>query len=54
MQEIVFKMGYLERRSSKTLQGLTLFFISKPISFNEQDHKKQKGSETSEQSLIRL
>ena len=54
MQEIVFKMEYLERRSSKTLQGLTLFFISKPISFNEQDHEKQKGSETSEQSLIRL
>ena len=37
----------------KALQNLTLFFLSNPISFNEQDHEKQKGPETSDQSLIR-
>ena len=42
MQEIVFKMGYF------------LFFLLNPISFNEQDHEKQKGPGTSDQSLIRL
>ena len=42
MQEIVFKMGYF------------LFFLLNPISFNEQDHEKQKRPETSDQSLIIL
>ena len=38
----------------KALKKLTLFFLSNPISFNEQDHEKQKGPEASDQSLIRL
>ena len=28
-----------------TLQQLTLFYLLSPISFDEQDHQKQKGPE---------
>ena len=48
MQEIVLKLRYFGRGLSKSLKKMN------PISFNEQDHEKQKESETSDQSLIRL
>ena len=51
MQEIVLKIRYFERGLSKSLKKKTK---KKTISFNEQDHEKQKESETSDQSLIRL
>ena len=38
----------------KALKNLTLFFLSKPISFNGQSYEKQKGPGTSDQSLFRL
>ena len=38
----------------KALKKLTLFFLSNPVSFNGQNYQKQKGSETSYQSLFRL
>ena len=38
----------------KTLKRLTLFFLSNPVPFNEQDYQKQKGLVTSDQSLFRL
>ena len=38
----------------KALKKLTLVFLSKPVPFNEQNYQKQKGSETSDQSLLRL
>ena len=54
MQEIVLKIRYFERGLSKSHKKLTLIFLSNPISFNEQDHEKQKEPETNDQSLIRL
>ena len=50
MQEIVSKRRYFERGLSKSFKKNLI----NPISFNEQDHEKQKESETSNQSLIRL
>ena len=44
MQQIVLKINF----------KLTLLFLSNPIPFNDQDHEKQKGPGTSDQSLIRL
>ena len=44
----------MEEDYQKTLKKLTLFFISNPVPFNGQSHQKQKGSETSDQSLFRL
>ena len=38
----------------KALKKLTLFFLSNPVFFNGQNYQKQKGSGTSDQSLIRL
>ena len=38
----------------KTLKRLTLFILSNPVPFNEQDYQKQKGLVTSDQSLFRL
>ena len=46
MQEIVLEIRYFERGLSKSLKKKM-----NPISFNEQDHEKQKESETSDQSL---
>ena len=54
MQEIVLTIRYFERGLSKSHKKLTLIFLSNPISFNEQDHEKQKEPETNDQSLIRL
>ena len=38
----------------KALKKLTLVFLSNPVPFNGQNYQKQKGSETSDQSLLRL
>ena len=37
----------------EALKKLSLFFLSNPALFNGQSYKKQKGSETSHQSLFR-
>ena len=54
MQGILLRKGTLKEDYQKALSKLTLFFLWNIILFNEQDHEKQKGSETSDQSLIRL
>ena len=38
----------------KALKKLTLFFLLNPVPFNGQSYQKQKGPETSNQSLFRL
>ena len=38
----------------KPLKKLTLFFLSNPVPFNGQSHKKQKGLGSSDQSLFWL
>ena len=43
MQETVFKIRYFERRLSKRLKKLTLFFLLKPVPFNGEYYEKQKG-----------
>ena len=49
MQEILLKITYFERRSSKNLKKLNLFFLLNPVPFNEQYYEKEKGTETSDQ-----
>ena len=43
MQEILLIIRYFERGLSKSLKKLTLFFLSNPVPFSEQDYGKQKG-----------
>ena len=38
----------------KALKKSTLFFLPNPVPFNGQSYQKQKGPETSDQSLFRL
>ena len=38
----------------KDFKKSTLFFLSNPVPFHGQSYQKQKGSETSDQSLFRL
>ena len=38
----------------KPFKKLTLFFLLNPVHFNGQSYKKQKGLQTSDQSLFRL
>ena len=38
----------------EALKKLTLFFNSNPVPFDGQNCQKQKGSRTSDQSLLRL
>ena len=54
MQEVLFKIRYFERGLSKSLEKSTLFSLSNPVPFNGENYQKQKGSETSNQSLFRL
>ena len=54
MQEILLKIRYFERRSSKSLKKLSLFFLLNPVPFNEQYYEKEKGPETSDQQFFRL
>ena len=51
MQELK-KTRHFERRLSKRLKKLTLFFLLKPVPFNEQDYEKQKGPGTSDQLTL--
>ena len=53
MQEILLKIQYFGRLS-KSLKKLTLFFLPNPFPFNGQSFQKEKGPETSDQSLFRL
>ena len=52
MQEINLKIQYLKEDYQKALQKLILFFLLNPFPFNGQDYEKQKGPETSGQSLL--
>ena len=54
MQEFCFKIRYFERGLSKSLERVTLFFLSNPVPFNGHNYQKQKRSGTSDQSLFRL
>ena len=54
MQEILLKIGYLERRLSKSLKNIKYICFSNPVHFYEQDYEKQKGPGTSDQSLFSL
>ena len=38
----------------KALKKSTLFFLQNPVPFNGQSYQKEKGPETSDQSLFRL
>ena len=38
----------------KAFKKLTLFFLSNPVPFNEQNYQKQKESGTSDKSVFRL
>ena len=38
----------------KALKKVTSFFLLNPVPFNRQNNQKQKGSGTSDQSLLRL
>ena len=49
MQENVLKIRYIQKGLSKNLKKVKLFFFSKPIPFDEQDHEKHKEPETSDQ-----
>ena len=52
--KILLKIRYFQRRLSKSLKKLTLFFLLNPVPFNGQNYQKQKGPGTSEQSLFKL
>ena len=54
MQEIILKVKYFERRLSKTLKKVILFFLSNSVPFNRQNYQKQKGPEIRDQLLFRL
>ena len=54
MQEILLKTRYFERDYQKPSKKLILFFLSNPHPFNRQCYQKQKGPETSNQSLFRV
>ena len=54
MQEILLKIRYFERGLSKSLKKVNFIFLSNPVPFNGQSYQKQKGPETSDQSLFRL
>ena len=54
MQEILLKIRYFERGSSKSLKKAKFFFLSNPVPFNGQNYQKQKGPGTSDQLLFRL
>ena len=52
--QILLKTKYFERGLSKTLEKLTLSFLSNSVSINEQRYQKHKEPGTREQSLFRL
>ena len=52
MQEIL--KDILKEDYQKASKKVTSFFLSNPVLFNRQNNQKQKGPETSDQSLFRL
>ena len=54
MQEIILKLDILKKDYENTFKKSTLFFLPNPIPLNGQRYQKQKGPETSNQSLFRL
>ena len=48
------RQQFWNRIIKKALKKLTLFFLLNPVPFNGQSYEKQKGSETSDQSLFWL
>ena len=46
--QILLKTKYFERGLSKTLEKLTLSFLSKPVPIDEHRYQKHKGPGTSE------
>ena len=53
MQEIILKISLLKDYQI-ALKKLTLFYLLKPVPFNGQAYEKQKGHETSNQSIFWL
>ena len=47
-------MKYFERGLTRSFKIANFIFLLNSISFDEQDHEKQKRSETSDHSLISL
>ena len=54
MQEILLKIGYLERGLLKTFKKVNFIFLSNPVPFNGRSYEKQKRPGTSDQSFFRL
>ena len=54
MHEIISKEDILKEDYQKAFKKVTSFFLLNPVSFNRQNHQKQKGPGTSDQSLVRL
>ena len=56
IQNMIFFLKYdiLKEDYQKALKNLILFFLSNPVSFNEQNYQKQKGPRASDQLLFRL
>ena len=44
----------MKEDSQKALNKLALFYLLNPVPFNGRSYQKQKGSETSDQSLFSL
>ena len=54
MHEVLLKIRYFERGSSKSLKKVNFIIFLNPIPFNGQNYQKQKGPGTSDQSFFRL
>ena len=54
MQEILLKIRYFERGLSKSLKKVSFIFSFEQVPFNGQSYQKQKGPQTSDQSLFKL
>ena len=48
------KKDILKNDYQKPFKKLILFFLSNPIPFNGQSYQKQKGPQTTDQSLFKL
>ena len=48
------KQDVLKENFPKAFKKLTLFFLSNPVHFNEQNYQKEKGPRTSDQLLFSL
>ena len=54
MEEVILKIRHFERGLSKSLRKVNLIFSFEPSPFNGQNHQKQEGPGTSDQSFFRL